>query len=71
MLAIHPRQVPIINAAFTPSAAELAWAHRVVDAFAASPDRGALGIDGQMLDRPHLTRARRLLDLSRPTAFRS
>lgn len=71
MLAIHPRQVPIINEAFTPTSEEVAWAHRVVDAFAASPDAGALRLDGQMLDRPHLTRARRLLDLSRPTAFRS
>lgn len=62
MLAIHPRQVAIINAAFTPTAEEIAWARQVVAAFAASPDAGALRVEGQMVDRPHLTRARRLLD---------
>ncbi len=64
MLAIHPRQVAIINEAFTPSAEEIAWARRVVDAFTAGPDAGALRLDGQMLDRPHLMRAQRLLETS-------
>jgi len=61
MLALHPAQVPIINAAFTPSPEELAWARRVVEAFAANPGAGALELDGRMVDAPHLKLARRLL----------
>lgn len=61
MMAIHPSQVPVINAAFSPSEAELAQAQRVVDAFAANPGAGALQIDGKMIDAPHLKAAKRLL----------
>jgi len=61
MLAIHPAQVPIINAAFGASDAETMWAKRVVEAFAANPGAGAVQLDGQMLDAPHLTRARAIL----------
>jgi len=57
--AIHPDQVPIINQAFTPSADELALAHRVVAAF--SSGAGAVSIDGKMYDIPHLKAARRLI----------
>ena len=64
MLAIHPAQVDIINAAFTPSADEIAEAREIVDLFAAHPGQGTLGWKGRMLDRPHLSRARRLLDLA-------
>ena len=60
-LAIHPAQVDIINAAFTPSAEDIAHARAIVDAFAARPDAGVLSIDGRMVDRPHLTQARRTL----------
>ena len=60
-LAIHPAQVDIINAAFTPSAEEVAHARAIVDAFEAQPDAGVLSIDGRMVDRPHLTQARRTL----------
>jgi citrate lyase subunit beta / citryl-CoA lyase len=60
-LAIHPAQVPIINEVFTPAAAALARARAIVDAFAAKPGAGVVGIDGVMYDRPHLARARRLL----------
>jgi citrate lyase subunit beta/citryl-CoA lyase len=60
-IAIHPDQVATINACFTPSAEELAHAGRVVEAFAAEPDAGAIGIDGQMYDIPHLKAARRIL----------
>ena len=63
MLAIHPAQVPTIHAAFTPAKNEIAWARRVVEAFAASPDRGAIEMDGRMLDAPHLKQARRILAL--------
>lgn len=61
MMAIHPDQVPVINAAFTPSAAEIAHARAVVAAFEANPGAGALSIDGRMIDRPHLVQAQRTL----------
>jgi citrate lyase subunit beta/citryl-CoA lyase len=61
MMAIHPAQVAVINQAFTPSEAELAHARAVVAAFEASPEAGALSLDGKMIDRPHLVQARRVL----------
>ncbi len=61
MLAIHPDQVPVINAAFTPGEQEVARAERVVAAFAANPGAGALALDGRMIDRPHLVLAQRIL----------
>ncbi len=64
MLAIHPAQVPVINAAFSPSEAELAQARAVIAAFAAQPDAGTLQIDGKMIDRPHLVLAKRLLGMA-------
>lgn len=63
MLAIHPSQVPLINAAFTPSEDELAAARAVVDAFAANPGVGAIQLNGRMLDQPHLRQARALLGI--------
>jgi citrate lyase subunit beta/citryl-CoA lyase len=60
-LAIHPAQVAVINAVFTPSPEQIAKARAVIAAFAAKPDAGAVGIDGKMYDRPHLTRAQALL----------
>ena len=64
-LAIHPDQVPVINAAFTPSESELKQAQSIVDAFAAEPDAGVLSVGGKMVDRPHLIQAKRILDRSR------
>jgi citrate lyase subunit beta/citryl-CoA lyase len=61
MLAIHPDQVPVINAAFLPGEEEIAEARRIVAAFAAAPSVGALQMEGRMLDQPHLEQARRLL----------
>jgi citrate lyase subunit beta / citryl-CoA lyase len=60
-MAIHPAQVPIINDAFTPAADALKQAQAIVDAFAANPGAGVVGIGGVMYDRPHLSRAERLL----------
>jgi citrate lyase subunit beta/citryl-CoA lyase len=60
-MAIHPAQVPIINEVFTPPEEEVARARAVVEAFAREPDAGVIGIDGEMYDRPHLERAKRLL----------
>jgi citrate lyase subunit beta/citryl-CoA lyase len=60
-MAIHPAQVPVINDVFTPAPEEIAKAEAVVAAFAANPDAGVVAIGGMMYDRPHLTRAERLL----------
>jgi citrate lyase subunit beta/citryl-CoA lyase len=60
-MAIHPAQVPIINDVFTPPEEEVARARAVVEAFAREPDAGVISIGGEMYDRPHLERARRLL----------
>ncbi|QNQ08923.1 HpcH/HpaI aldolase/citrate lyase family protein [Sphingomonas alpina] len=61
MMAIHPSQVPVINAAFTPSEAEIDHARSVVALFEANPGAGALALDGKMVDAPHLKSAQRLL----------
>jgi citrate lyase subunit beta / citryl-CoA lyase len=60
-MAIHPAQVPVINEAFAPSSEALAHARAVVEAFAREPGAGVVGLNGEMLDRPHLARAERLL----------
>jgi citrate lyase subunit beta / citryl-CoA lyase len=70
-MAIHPAQVPIINGAFTPSADAIAHAQALVAAFAADPAAGVVGIGGVMYDRPHLTRAERLLLLARAATAKS
>jgi len=59
-LCIHPRQVAVVNEAFGPTADELNWAARVVAADAAS-NGAATRIDGQMVDRAIVVRARNLL----------
>ncbi|MDD3443942.1 MAG: CoA ester lyase [Zavarzinia sp.] len=60
-IAIHPDQVAVINRCFTPSPEDVAHARVIVDAFAAAPDAGTIGIDGKMYDIPHLKQARRVL----------
>lgn len=61
MMAIHPAQVPVINAAFTPSDAQVAEAQAIVAAFAANPHAGVLQVGGRMVDAPHLKSAQSLL----------
>jgi len=61
-LAIHPGQVSVINAAFTPSGEDVQHAEEIVAAFEAHPDAGVLSVGGRMVDRPHLTQARRVLE---------
>jgi citrate lyase subunit beta/citryl-CoA lyase len=61
-LAIHPAQVPVINAAFTPSKDDIRHAEAIVAAFEAHPDAGVLSVGGKMVDRPHLVQARRVLE---------
>jgi citrate lyase subunit beta / citryl-CoA lyase len=64
-LAIHPAQVAGINESFMPSAEEIAHAQRVKDVFAANPGVGTVGIDGKMVDIPHLKQAERVLAQAR------
>ena len=63
-IAIHPAQPPIINKAFTPSKEEIAHAKRVVAVFAENPGMGTVGLDGMMIDMPHLKQANTLLELA-------
>lgn len=65
-MAIHPTQVPIINAVFTPTPEAILHAQAIVDAFAANPDAGVANVGGTMVDRPHLTRAKRVLARAAP-----
>ncbi len=60
-LAIHPAQIPVINRCFTPSDADVAQAKRIIAAFIENPDAGAIALDGQMVDVPHLKRSERIL----------
>ncbi len=61
-IAIHPRQVPIINDAMTPSAADIAHAQAVVKAFENAGGSGAVSLDGKMIDIPHQKQALRILE---------
>ena len=67
-LAIHPGQVDVLNAAFTPSEGDVRHAAAIVAAFEAQPDAGVLSVGGKMVDRPHLVQARRVLERSRQEA---
>ncbi|OMJ31928.1 CoA ester lyase [Sphingomonas sp. Sph1(2015)] len=60
---IHPNQIAAANAGFGPDAAEIAWARKVMDAFAdpAQATLGAIRLDGQMVERLHLAEAERIL----------
>ena len=63
-IAIHPAQTEIINRAFTPTDEEIAYAKKVVEVFEQNPNLGTVGLDGKMLDMPHLKQARNLLLMS-------
>ena len=63
-IAIHPDQSDIINRAFTPSEDEIAYSQKVVDLFEQNPGMGTVGLDGKMLDMPHLKQARNVLALA-------
>ncbi|MGF6855098.1 HpcH/HpaI aldolase/citrate lyase family protein [Paraburkholderia sp. CI3] len=62
-LCIHPRQIAAVNAAFSPSADEIAKARRIVDAYERA-EGGAVSVDGRMVDLPVLLKARRIVGLS-------
>jgi citrate lyase subunit beta/citryl-CoA lyase len=59
-LCIHPKQVETINRGFAPTEAERAWARRVLEA-ARATGAGALRLDGELIDRPVIERARSIL----------
>ena len=63
-LAIHPAQVDVINESYSPAAEDIAHAERVVAAFEAKSGMGTVGLDGKMLDRPHLLQAQKVLSLA-------
>ena len=61
-MAIHPAQVPVINAAFTPPPGDVERAKTIIQLFEdAGPDAGVLSLDGKMIDRPHLRQAERIV----------
>lgn len=64
-VCIHPRQVPVVNRGFSPSEQEIAWAQRVLAADQAAREQGlgAILLNGRMLDKPIVDRARRWLGL--------
>ncbi len=62
---IHPRQIEPANAIFSPSPQEVAWARRVIEAYETAP-RGAIIVDGQMVDAPVVRQARRILERAGP-----
>ena len=62
-IAIHPAQVQPINESYLPTAQEIEYARRVVAAFASMPAAGTIGLDGKMLDIPHLKQAQAVLAL--------
>jgi citrate lyase subunit beta/citryl-CoA lyase len=66
-MAIHPAQIPIINACFSPTPESIAEARAVIDAFSKAGGAGVASLDGKMIDRPHLRRAERIL--ARATAL--
>lgn len=61
---IHPSHVDPVNAAFTPTQEEVAWARRIIDAFAADPLAGVVKIDGKMIDKPHERAARKVMAMA-------
>ena len=67
-IAIHPSQPPIINKAFTPSVEDIDYAKRVVEVFEKNPGVGTIGLDGKMLDMPHLKQARNVLAMAEQIA---
>ena len=63
-MCIHPNQIPVVNRVFTPSEAEIAFAGRVVAAFARAEAEGsaAIQLDGKFIDYPIVYRAQRILE---------
>jgi citrate lyase subunit beta/citryl-CoA lyase len=67
---IHPKQIDAANAAFGPSAAAVAWAHRIIAAFEAAQaeGKGVVLVDGKLIENLHVAEARRLVALAEAIA---
>jgi citrate lyase subunit beta/citryl-CoA lyase len=63
-LCIHPSQLPAVNAGFSPSEADIAWAGRVIEAIGRSGG-AAVAVDGKMVDRPVVLKAERIVAMAR------
>ncbi len=63
---IHPNQIPVANEIFAPSSAEVAWAHQIIAAFdrPENAEKGAISLDGKMVELLHAEMARRTLAIS-------
>jgi (S)-citramalyl-CoA lyase len=64
--AIHPKQIPVVNAAFSPSPSQLERARRIVDAFS-KHDSGLLVVDGELIEKPVLRSMQRILAIGERT----
>jgi citrate lyase subunit beta/citryl-CoA lyase len=66
-MCVHPRQVPVVNTVFSPAPDEIAWAQRVMAAFAEAEARGegSISVDGTLVDYPVVHMARRVLEQAR------
>ena len=60
--AIHPDQIEMINDVFSPSSEEIDRANRILEAARAAPERGAVAVDGRMIDRATIRLAKKLVD---------
>ena len=69
-MCIHPDQVPVANVAFTPTEEQLAFAHKVIEAFAEAEAKGSasIQIDGYFVDYPIVDKAKRIIDLGEAIA---
>ena len=65
-ITIHPNQIEIVNESFTPSAEEVNEAQELLELFAEKEAEGlmAFSFKGQMVDVPHLTRAKKIVEMS-------
>jgi citrate lyase subunit beta / citryl-CoA lyase len=63
---IHPNQIEICNAVFSPDAEAIAWAQRIIAAFDTqeNANKGAIRVDGKMVERLHLSQAHRTLAMA-------
>jgi len=70
---IHPNQIPVANEIFAPSFAEVAWARQIIAAFdrPENAEKGAISLDGKMVERLHAEMARRTLAISGAVAARA
>ena len=58
--SVHPKQIPILNSIFTPDEASIAYAKKVIDAFAEA-DTGLVLVDGKLIEKPVLRQMKRLI----------